>query len=839
MRSSPMHSWLLVVACSVSMSTPAHAQTVRAVFDSEGSPLGQVTLQDVPCTPPAAKLLHKGLALLHNMTYEQARPRFEQVVAMDPDCLLGYWGAAMTYIHPLWPDEPREEELAAGSRLLAAAESRRPPTAYEAGFLVPIRYYFDRAGERTEQDRLEAFAAGWTETAVQFPEDLEIRLFRALSMLAAARGKPDMLEAHVRAGEMAQEILQVAPQHPGALHYAIHAFDLPELAARGEAAARAYGEVVPENPHALHMTSHIFTRLADWEASIRYNRRAGEAALRPPLNPLSLPHFFHSADYLVYALLQTGDDEAARVVHQRLLEMRDVVQPHPAAAYTVAAVPARLVLERQRWEEASRLDTPPSGTIPWDELPHLEAISTFARGLGAVRSGDLVVARTDLTRLGELRERSALVAEPFDWAARVRIQELALAAWILLAEGKDQDALRRMEEASRLSVSHEKHAVSPGSVLPATELYGDMLLHVSRPAEALAAYEASLERAPNRLNSLCGAARAAEALGATDAAERHYGRLLRQVKEESRLNCPQAAAFLRLSELPNPAVIDVHMHAPMSPGPVKEFAPRLQSMLESMDSLNVRYVMLTGVPDVLFAWRAEVEKQVGVLPGLLFPCVNGAAAMWGRPCFESGEDWPDQDRLRDHIEAGRVGALGEITTQFLGLGPSDPAFAPYFALAEEYDLPVFIHMLVPDPEWRYDGEDIGDFPVPDLLASAGDPLLLEEVLLKHPGVRVAVVHSGWPLAEEMVDILKRHPQVYAEVGLLQTTDLFPREQYYDFLRRLVDAGFSDRILFGSDASLEEGIAAIMEAPFLTARQKRDILCNNAARFLRLGDNICN
>ena len=287
-----------------------------------------------------------------------------------------------------------------------------------------------------------------------------------------------------------------------------------------------------------------------------------------------------------------------------------------------------------------------------------------------------------------------------------------------------------------------------------------------------------------------------------------------------------------------PPVIDLHMHAPMIPGQVKEFAPELQSQLKSMDALNVRYVMLTGVPDVLFAWRTEVEKQVGVLPGLLFPCVNGAAVMWGRPCFDSGGNWPDLDRLRDHVEAGRIGALGEITTQFLGLGPSDPAFEPYFALADEYELPVFIHMLPGKPEWRYEGKQIGKFPVPNYRASAGDPLLLEKVLRKYPEVRVAVVHSGWPLAEQMATMLKRHPQVYAEIGLLQRTDLFSREEYYSFLRRLVDAGFSDRILFGSDASLEEGIAAIMEADFLSRAQKEAILCKNASRFLRLGDEIC-
>jgi hypothetical protein len=286
-----------------------------------------------------------------------------------------------------------------------------------------------------------------------------------------------------------------------------------------------------------------------------------------------------------------------------------------------------------------------------------------------------------------------------------------------------------------------------------------------------------------------------------------------------------------------PPVIDVHMHAPMSPGPVEQFAAGLESTLNAMDSLNVRFVMLTGVPDVLFAWREDVEARVGVLPGLLFPCENGLAVMHGRPCFESGEDWPDLDSLRRDIEAGRVGALGEITTQFLGLGPSDPALEPYFALADEYDLPIFIHMGPGTPGTAYPG-DFSELTPTNYRATAGNPLLLEEALLKHPRVRVVVVHSGWPLADEMVFMLYQHPQVYAEVGLLQHTDWFPRTEYYSFLRRLVEAGFARRILFGSDADLAQGIDAILEADFLTEQQKRDILCNNAARFLRLGEAPC-
>lgn len=286
-----------------------------------------------------------------------------------------------------------------------------------------------------------------------------------------------------------------------------------------------------------------------------------------------------------------------------------------------------------------------------------------------------------------------------------------------------------------------------------------------------------------------------------------------------------------------PPVIDVHMHAPMSPGTVEESMPRLYDMLGVMDSLNVRFAVLTGVPDVLFAWNTEIGDRVGVLPSLLFPCENGVAVMHGRPCFEDGADWPDLDRLRGHIEAGRVQGLGEIATQFVGLGPSDPAMEPYFALAEEYDLPVFIHMLPGIVPVAYEG-DWPSVRMPNHRGALGNPFLLEDALVKHPGVRVAVVHSGWPMVDEMISILYQHPQVYAEVGLLQATELFPRAEYYALLRRLVRAGFADRILFGSDGSLAEGVAAILEADFLTEQQQRDILCGNAARFLRLEEGTC-
>jgi hypothetical protein len=287
-------------------------------------------------------------------------------------------------------------------------------------------------------------------------------------------------------------------------------------------------------------------------------------------------------------------------------------------------------------------------------------------------------------------------------------------------------------------------------------------------------------------------------------------------------------------------VIDLHVHTPMYAVPVGESLESLRSRLGLLDSLNIRAVMLTGVPDVLDPWREVLEEHVTVIPGLLFPCIDGRAVMHGRPCFEDGSDWPDMAGLRADIESGRVQALGEIATQFLGLSPSDAAMEPYFQLAEEYDLPVFIHMGPAAPGVAYPGAT--NFVAPNYRGAAGNPLLLEDALLKHPGVRVAVVHAGWPRADEMVMTLHQYPQVYAEIGLLQYTDFFPRAEYHAFVERLVRAGFAERILFGSDSGLTEGVAegidAILEADYLTVEQKRGILCGNAARFLRLEEGIC-
>lgn len=284
---------------------------------------------------------------------------------------------------------------------------------------------------------------------------------------------------------------------------------------------------------------------------------------------------------------------------------------------------------------------------------------------------------------------------------------------------------------------------------------------------------------------------------------------------------------------PGLPIIDVHFHAPLSSVPLDSAIQAFSGRIAVLDSLNVRYAVLNGVPDVLDAWWQRAPDRL--LPALLFPCPNGRAPNFGRRCFADGQEFPDLEWLRREIQAGRIAALGEITSQYLGIEPADARLEPYFALAAEMNVPVFIHMGLGPPGVAYESSPV-PVPSPNFRATAGNPLLLEEVLLRHPGLRLAVMHAGWPMADEMIFLLHQHPGVYVDLGALQY--VVRRPEYHSYLKRLVDAGFEDRIMFGSDGALKDGIAAIVGAEFLTDQQKRKILCVNAATFLRLNPSPC-
>jgi hypothetical protein len=278
---------------------------------------------------------------------------------------------------------------------------------------------------------------------------------------------------------------------------------------------------------------------------------------------------------------------------------------------------------------------------------------------------------------------------------------------------------------------------------------------------------------------------------------------------------------------PRPPVIDMHVHSTTT----------LPGALASLDSLNVRYLFLAGLTSDLRMW-AEADST-RYLPALVFPCDGGRAPITGRSCFDTETDLPDTTWLRGELRAGRIRGFGEMSPQYLGMSPDDPRLDPYWAMAEEFDIPVGIHMGFGPPGAAYESSLV-PFKSPAFRMAANDPMLLEEVLLRHRRLRLVVMHAGWPRLESMLALLYAHPNVYVDMAGLQLEDALPRAEYDRYLRGLVQAGFAKRIMFGSDfpGSLLTGIDAILAADFLTAGQKADILCNNAARFLRLDPAVC-
>ncbi|MEE9607440.1 MAG: tetratricopeptide repeat protein [Myxococcota bacterium] len=535
---------LLFVACDGGSDSAGVAEPRGVIPAADARQLGTVHFP-TSCNQAAHRQMQRGLALLHHMTYEEARQSFAAAADADSECGMAYWGMAMTYIHPLWPDVIPEQRLRQGWELVSKARATGDKTDRELAYIDAIEAYYADGLERDESTRLASFAEAWRQLHESYPDDVEAAAFYSLAHMATAAASDKSYEKQMLAGRIAEQVLAQVPDHPGGHHYVIHAYDSPPLAERALEVARNYGNVAPNVPHALHMPSHIFTRLGLWQESIAWNRRAADAA-RLPTGEIHLHHHLHALDYLVYAYLQGAQDRKAEEVLRGMDGLEPPFDPHPAVPYTFAAVPARLALERQRWQEAAAIQPRQPSAVPWNRYPQIEAISHFARALGAARNGDPARAREALQKLGELHERVAASTAPYDWASQVEIQRLTALAWLTYEEGDTQRALALMREAADLESSTEKSPVTPGEVLPARELLGDMLRELGRNEEALAEYEVALDRSPGRFNSLYGAGRAAALAGDTGKAAAYYRQLLENCRqtEAQRPRLQRAKAFL-------------------------------------------------------------------------------------------------------------------------------------------------------------------------------------------------------------------------------------------------------------------------------------------------------
>ncbi len=488
-------------------STPGTAQQHQ---HTEGE-LGSVTFP-VTCNPEAQRRMNRAVAMLHSFWFPEARKTFESALAADASCGIAWWGVALTHLaNPMAGGSTGAAQAAgweAAQRAAQIGAKSERERAYIAAAATLFRDY-DKVGNRT---RMRAYEAALNSIIESNPEDTEARIFHGIFMVANA--PPDDL-TFARQKQAAAELTalyRLQPRHPGLAHYIIHAFDSPPLAQHALEAARQYADLAPAAPHALHMPSHTFTRLGYWDESIKTNRRSAD--LEPPGNKA------HAADYMVYAYLQLGRDAAANAVIEEVGENTSGYQPAGALSlYNTLAMPARYALERDDWKSAATLPvrraTPPA-----------EAVSRFARGLGAARSGDAAAAKREVAAL------TALVADltrqgDADWAQVVDAPRMAVAAWLAHAEGRHQEALQLARAAAAREDGVEKHPVTPGPLIPARELLGDILLVHNQPAEALMAYELTLKREPNRARTLTGAARAAKAAGQIDLARRYYSELVK------------------------------------------------------------------------------------------------------------------------------------------------------------------------------------------------------------------------------------------------------------------------------------------------------------------------
>ncbi|MDH3620583.1 MAG: tetratricopeptide repeat protein [Gammaproteobacteria bacterium] len=494
-------------------------------FDLVNTPVGDVSFP-VGCNADAAPLVERGVALLHHMMYDEASFVFGMADDRDPDCALAYWGSAMTLIHPLWTDVLSPSQFERGTELVEKSLLLGGHSDREDAYLETTRAYFEAGESASERERLQLFKDAWKTLSEEYPEDLEARAFYSLALRATANSADKEFVTQKAAGLIAEGVLAENPNHPGAHHYIIHAYDIPGLAEKALATADNYGKITPRVPHATHMMTHIYTRLGQWEKAIEWNTQSADTAWAMCLeNGEVNSHYTHAMDYLAYAYLQTGNDSAALGI------MRDAEELQPpysetsrgATAYSFSALPARLALERRDWEAAAKLRPRVPTTFPWEKAHDpFVAITHFARALAASHLGRPDDATADIEALRSLR---AGVGNPY-WAQQVEIQEIAARAWQAYARGDTEQALETMRRAAALEASTEKHAITPGEVLPAAELLGDLLFEAGRFEEALEAYRSALQRAPGRYNGLYGAGQSARAAGDDSVAVEYFTELL-------------------------------------------------------------------------------------------------------------------------------------------------------------------------------------------------------------------------------------------------------------------------------------------------------------------------
>jgi len=544
---------LALIACQVKKDDSQFQSELQAINLKRGeiALCGTATFGDVKfglsCEEKVRADFNLATALLHSFEYSEAEKVFAKVIDADPKCLMAYWGVAMSNFHPLWAP-PTPEELQKGSKTVALARSLENNSKRESEYLEAIAVIYDGYDSLSHGARVLKFEKAAEMIYEQNPDDKEAAIFYALALRAASDPADKTFVKQKKAGEILTAMFPNEPNHPGIAHYIIHTYDYPELAELALPAARKYSVIASSSAHAQHMPSHIFTRLGLWDESIQSNTNSVEAAKCYAEKTGIKGHWdqeLHGIDYLVYAYLQQGRiDEAWKQVAY-VDSITEVFPNSLVDAYSFAAVPARFAVETRDWKAAASIELKPAN-FPWEKFQWEQSNFHFGKLLGNVHLNNLNEANKSLETLKTIHTNLSAQKRGYE-ANQVLIQIKASEGWIQFAQGKKKEAIASMIASADMEDATEKHPVTPGEIIPARELLGDLYMNMGDPAKALEAYQANIKRHPGRFNGIYGAALAAKKLGNAKAAAQYFQQLkdLSKPTGKERPELKEAESYLK------------------------------------------------------------------------------------------------------------------------------------------------------------------------------------------------------------------------------------------------------------------------------------------------------
>ena len=506
------------------------AAVLSSISFAQEHHLGTVRMKN-SCSTLVQDQFERGMALLHSFEFGPAIEQFTATTKADSSCAMAYWGIAIArWTNPFAAMVRQPAQLQLGLDAVTAGEKAGPWTVREKEYVAAAKNLYADYQTKDQPTRLAAYEKSMAALAAKYPDDREATIFWALSLAAAAPPTDKTYANQLKAAALLEKLYPQASDHPGITHYIIHSYDTPALADRAVDAARRYSAIAPDSAHALHMPSHTFTRVGAWEDSIKSNMASAQAARKAD----NIGETLHATDYMAYAYLQTGQDAKVQALLKELPALAAVFDPTkiqgaasgPGGTFALAAIPARWALEHRDWKAAAAMSAPTA-----TRYPYAEAMTHFARALGAAHTGSPAAARQAIEAMDGISKQLAQSGEAY-WAEQVSIQKDGALAFVLLAEGKRPEALAGMRAVAVREDGTDKSPVTPGPLAPARELLGDMLLELKQPADALTEYRAVLKKEPNRFRALYGAAKAASESGNSAAAKTYYDQLIKM--------CPKA-----------------------------------------------------------------------------------------------------------------------------------------------------------------------------------------------------------------------------------------------------------------------------------------------------------